>query len=255
MKWLRLVSGIKHFTEREENLIFLFALIPLKIIKLFDDYCHLADKTISLPLILSWILNTLPFFIFLALVWKTKSLKVNAGLYLVIALLVTAFCSTGELTGATLLYLFCYAWDNKKLLIEWVIISVVIIAIKYSIMKCSIPEMLIYQIGYFFIFRKLFFLTWPAKPDIIKRGMIQLTQTHEYIITYLRHGFNQKQIAIASQSWKADEKNLTYDQIHGRVSELFEMFGATNTAHLIELLWRDGYIKQTIVNIDKQLEK
>jgi len=43
------------------------------------------------------------------------------------------------------------------------------------------------------------------------------------------------------------EKNLSYDQIHGRVSELFEKVEAENTAHLIELLWAGRYIKQRLL--------
>jgi hypothetical protein len=237
--------------QKYRNLIYIGLLLFFNI---QDCWKQQADIFYWLQSLLPFII-VIPIIIFFKLIPLKYRFKIEAIIYLIFAAACFVLNGRDGLTGAMFLYLFCFCWGSKPLLIISLAGSLITIVFKFDSMGITNSETIKYLIGCIFIVDKLFTLTWPKKPDILKRGMIDMTQTHEYIITYLRHGFNQKQIAIASQSWKADEKNLTYDQIHGRVSELFEIFGAENTAHLIELLWRGGYIKQTIVNFDKQSEK
>lgn len=255
--------GIEKLTEREENLAFLLALIPLKIIKLFDDFYHLPDKIITINLIILWVFHIAPLIIIFLLAWKIKSLKLNAVAYLTIGIFSTAFGSTGELTGATLLYLFCYAWGKRELVLLWVILSGIIIAIKYSILKCSIPEMLIYQLGYFFVFRKLFFLTWPKKQDIVYPMIVIDFYPHdreerelwEAIIYHIRHGFKVKSIQIASCSWKYAKKNLTADEIQNRIDLMREKVNASDKAQLIEKLYQAGILQLKKADADEKRGK
>lgn len=232
----------------------IFYISLLIILNAYDCYNKQAGTFYWLQNILP-LLFTIPLIIIIDFIPLRYRFKIEAFLHLLFSILCFWFGDKGNLTGVVFLYLFCFCWENKKAVIGFLIITGVIIIIKFDQYNYTNSELLKYLIGCIFIIDRLFFLTWPKKQNIILTGMVnKVTDTHEFIITYLRKGLNQKQISEKSNEpeWKAEEKNLTYNQVHERVGELYELFGAKSTAHLIELLWAGGFIKKTLGKADKQ---